>query len=143
LRAVGKLTLSQSQTTGRAIAATKIVGIVTYHFIIRLCITSRIHIPDVLHNTGYRGADHTDTERRHYLSYYRRTVAHNSILVYDPHERFFWSVSLPIRSTTFRSELSRGIQKMNWLRRPLHKSRAESELDEELRFHVAHQPVNR
>jgi len=38
-----------------------------------------------------RGADYTDTESPHYLNYYRRTVAHNSILVYDPHERFFWS----------------------------------------------------
>jgi hypothetical protein len=37
------------------------------------------------------GADYTDTESPHYLNYYRRTVAHNSILVYDPAEEFFWS----------------------------------------------------
>jgi hypothetical protein len=37
------------------------------------------------------GADYTDTESPHYLNYYRRTVAHNSILVYDPREKFFWS----------------------------------------------------
>jgi len=37
------------------------------------------------------GADYTETESPHYLNYYRRTAAHNSILVYDPHEKFFWS----------------------------------------------------
>jgi hypothetical protein len=37
------------------------------------------------------GADYTDTESPHYLNYYRRTVAHNSMLVYDPGESFFWS----------------------------------------------------
>lgn len=37
------------------------------------------------------GADYTDTESPHYLNYYRRTVAHNSVLVYDPAEKFFWS----------------------------------------------------
>jgi hypothetical protein len=37
------------------------------------------------------GADYTDTESPHYLNYYRRTVAHNSVLVYDPQEHFFWS----------------------------------------------------
>ena len=37
------------------------------------------------------GADYTDTESPHYLNYYRRTVAHNSVLVYDPAETFFWS----------------------------------------------------
>ena len=37
------------------------------------------------------GADYTDTESPHYLNYYRRTVAHNSILVYDPAEKSFWS----------------------------------------------------
>lgn len=37
------------------------------------------------------GADYTDTESPHYLNYYRRTVAHNSILVFDPSEKFFWS----------------------------------------------------
>lgn len=40
------------------------------------------------------GADYTDTESPHYLNYYRRTVAHNSILVYDPSEKFFWSDNL-------------------------------------------------
>jgi hypothetical protein len=40
------------------------------------------------------GADYTDTESPHYLNYYRRTVAHNSVLVYDPGERFFWSENL-------------------------------------------------
>jgi len=37
------------------------------------------------------GADYTDTESPHYLNYFRRTVAHNSMLVYDPAEKFFWS----------------------------------------------------
>jgi hypothetical protein len=37
------------------------------------------------------GADYTDTESPHYLNYYRRTVAHNSVLVYDPAEKSFWS----------------------------------------------------
>jgi hypothetical protein len=37
------------------------------------------------------GADYTDTESPHYLNYYRRTIAHNSVLVYDPAEKFFWS----------------------------------------------------
>jgi Heparinase II/III-like protein len=40
------------------------------------------------------GADYTDTESPHYLNYYRRTVAHNSLLVYDPAEKFFWSDNL-------------------------------------------------
>ncbi|HET6176207.1 MAG TPA: heparinase II/III family protein [Candidatus Sulfotelmatobacter sp.] len=40
------------------------------------------------------GADYTDTESPHYLNYYRRTVAHNSVLVYDPAEKFFWSQNL-------------------------------------------------
>ena len=40
------------------------------------------------------GADYTDSESPHYLNYYRRTVAHNSILVYDPSEKFFWSQNL-------------------------------------------------
>ena len=30
------------------------------------------------------GADYTDTESPHYLNYYRRTVAHNTMLVYQP-----------------------------------------------------------
>ena len=37
------------------------------------------------------GADYTDTESPHYLGYYRRTVAHNTMLVYQPGESFFWS----------------------------------------------------
>ena len=40
------------------------------------------------------GADYTDSESPHYLNYYRRTVAHNSVLVYDPSEKFFWSQNL-------------------------------------------------
>ncbi len=40
------------------------------------------------------GADYTDSESPHYLNYYRRTVAHNSVLVYDPAENFFWSENL-------------------------------------------------
>ena len=40
------------------------------------------------------GADYTDSESPHYLNYYRRTVAHNSILIYDPSEKFFWSQNL-------------------------------------------------
>jgi hypothetical protein len=48
-----------------------------------------------IYHRGYlaidSGADYTETESLHYLNYYRRTVAHNSLLVYDPQERFFWS----------------------------------------------------
>ena len=48
-----------------------------------------------IYHRGYlvidSGADYTETESPHYLNYYRRTVAHNSLLVYDPKERFFWS----------------------------------------------------
>ena len=48
-----------------------------------------------IYHRGYlaidSGADYTDTESPHYLNYYRRTVAHNSILVYDPREKCFWS----------------------------------------------------
>jgi Heparinase II/III-like protein len=40
------------------------------------------------------GADYTDSESPHYLNYYRRTVAHNSILIYDPSEKFFWSENI-------------------------------------------------
>jgi heparin/heparan-sulfate lyase len=36
------------------------------------------------------GADYTDTESPHYLNHYRRTVAHNTMLVYQPGETFFW-----------------------------------------------------
>lgn len=48
-----------------------------------------------IYHNGYlaidSGADYTDSESPHYLNYYRRTVAHNSVLVYDPSEKFFWS----------------------------------------------------
>ena len=51
-----------------------------------------------IYHRGYlaidSGADYTDSESPHYLNYYRRTVAHNSVLVYDPAERFFWSENL-------------------------------------------------
>jgi len=40
------------------------------------------------------GADYTDSESPHYLNYYRRTIAHNTMLVFDPEERFFWSENL-------------------------------------------------
>ncbi|HZB44171.1 MAG TPA: heparinase II/III family protein, partial [Pyrinomonadaceae bacterium] len=57
---------------------------------------------DQLHFAVYRkgylatesGADYTDTESPHYLNYYRRTIAHNSVLVYDQRERFFWAENL-------------------------------------------------
>jgi hypothetical protein len=48
-----------------------------------------------IYHNGYlaidSGADYTETESPHYLNYYRRTVAHNSVLVYEPAEKFFWS----------------------------------------------------
>lgn len=48
-----------------------------------------------IYHRGYlaidSGADYTETESPHYLNYYRRTVAHNSMLVYDPAEKFSWS----------------------------------------------------
>jgi hypothetical protein len=40
------------------------------------------------------GADYTDTESPHYLNYYRRTIAHNTMLVYKPGETFFWGENL-------------------------------------------------
>ena len=40
------------------------------------------------------GADYTDSESPHYLNYYRRTIAHNTMLVFDPQEHFFWSENL-------------------------------------------------
>ncbi|HEX3322044.1 MAG TPA: heparinase II/III family protein [Terriglobales bacterium] len=40
------------------------------------------------------GADYTDTESPHYLNYYRRSIAHNTVLIYDPKEKFFWSDNL-------------------------------------------------
>jgi len=51
-----------------------------------------------IYHRGYlaidSGADYTDSESPHYLNYYRRTIAHNSMLVYDPSEKFFWSENL-------------------------------------------------
>lgn len=48
----------------------------------------------VVYRKGYlaidSGADYTDTESPHYLNYYRRSVAHNTLLVYQPGESFFW-----------------------------------------------------
>ncbi len=48
----------------------------------------------VVYHKGYlaidAGADYTDTESPHYLNHYRRTVAHNTMLVYQPGESFFW-----------------------------------------------------
>jgi hypothetical protein len=52
----------------------------------------------VIHHRGDlaidSGMDYTDTESPHYLNYYRRTVAHNSVLVYEPGETFFWGENL-------------------------------------------------
>ncbi|HSD26604.1 MAG TPA: heparinase II/III family protein, partial [Vicinamibacteria bacterium] len=49
----------------------------------------------VVYRKGYlaidAGADYTDTESPHYLNHYRRSVAHNTLLVYQPGEPFFWS----------------------------------------------------
>ena len=49
----------------------------------------------VVYHKGYlaidAGADYTDTESPHYLNHYRRTIAHNTVLVYQPGESFFWS----------------------------------------------------
>jgi len=52
----------------------------------------------VIYHKGYlateSGADYTDTESPHYLNYYRRTIAHNSMLVFKPGEKFFWAENL-------------------------------------------------
>jgi hypothetical protein len=52
----------------------------------------------VIYHKGYlatqSGADYTDTESPHYLNYYRRTIAVNSMLVYKPGEKFFWAENL-------------------------------------------------
>jgi hypothetical protein len=40
------------------------------------------------------GADYTETESPHYLNHYRRTIAHNTMLVYQQGERFFWGEDL-------------------------------------------------
>jgi hypothetical protein len=51
-----------------------------------------------IYHRGYlaidSGADYTDTESPHYLNYYRRSIAHNTVLIYDPNEKFFWSDNL-------------------------------------------------
>jgi hypothetical protein len=51
-----------------------------------------------IYHNGYlaidSGADYTEIESPHYLNYYRRTVAHNTMLVYDPSEKFFWADNL-------------------------------------------------
>jgi hypothetical protein len=51
-----------------------------------------------IYHKGYlaidSGADYTDIESPHYLNYYRRTVAHNTMLVYQPGEHFFWAENL-------------------------------------------------
>src|SRR5438445_444000 len=39
-------------------------------------------------------ADYTDTESPNYLNYYRRTIAHNTMLIYKPGEPFFWAENL-------------------------------------------------
>jgi hypothetical protein len=39
-------------------------------------------------------ADYTETERPNYLNYYRRTNAHNTMLIYKPGDLFFWAVFL-------------------------------------------------
>jgi hypothetical protein len=52
----------------------------------------------IIYHKGYlateSGADYTDTESPHYLNYYRRTIAHNSMLVYQTGEKFFWAENL-------------------------------------------------
>ena len=52
----------------------------------------------MIYHKGYlateSGADYTDTESPHYLNYYRRTIAHNSMLVYQTGEKFFWAENL-------------------------------------------------
>ena len=55
----------------------------------------------VIYHKGYlateSGADYTDTESPHYLNYYRRTIAHNSMLVFKKDEKFFWAENLLAR----------------------------------------------
>jgi heparin/heparan-sulfate lyase len=52
----------------------------------------------IIYHKGYlapeSGADYTDIESPHYLNYYRRTIAHNTMLVYKPGEKFFWAENL-------------------------------------------------
>jgi heparin/heparan-sulfate lyase len=51
-----------------------------------------------IYHRGYlaidSGADYTESESPHYLNYYRRSVAHNTMLIFDPKEHFFWSENL-------------------------------------------------
>jgi len=51
-----------------------------------------------IYHRGYlaidSGADYTESESPHYINYYRRTVAHNTMLIFDPKEHFFWSENL-------------------------------------------------
>ena len=51
-----------------------------------------------IYHRGYlaidSGADYTESESPHYINYYRRTIAHNTMLVFDPKEHFFWSENL-------------------------------------------------
>ncbi|MES2393678.1 MAG: heparinase II/III family protein [Acidobacteriota bacterium] len=50
-----------------------------------------------IHHQGHlaidSGADYNGSESPHFLNYYRRTVAHNTMLVYDPAEQFKWGDS--------------------------------------------------
>jgi hypothetical protein len=39
-------------------------------------------------------ADYTETESPNYLNYYRRTIAHNTMLIYKQGEEFFWGENL-------------------------------------------------
>ncbi len=51
-----------------------------------------------IYHNGYlaidSGEDYTDIESPHYLNYYRRTIAHNTLLIYQPGEAFFWGENL-------------------------------------------------
>jgi hypothetical protein len=51
-----------------------------------------------IYHRGYlaidSGADYTESESPHYLNYYRRSIAHNTMLIFDPKEHFFWSENL-------------------------------------------------
>jgi len=39
-------------------------------------------------------ADYTETESPNYLNYYRRSIAHNTMLIYKPGEQFFWAENI-------------------------------------------------
>jgi len=51
-----------------------------------------------IYHRGYlavdSAADYTETESPNYLNYYRRTIAHNTMLVYKQGEPFFWAENL-------------------------------------------------